>query len=104
MKTILFVCGIALVTLASHQLMAFEAKPQQTVAQQETSAVTKVDINKASTEQLALIPGIGSQKALAIQHYISEHGAIRSEAQLTEVRGIGGKLAATVAQYVHFDG
>ena len=103
MKTIVFACGVVLLALTSNQLIALEAKPQQTLTQQATAAVNKVSLNKASAEQLALIPGIGSQKAQAIQSYIAEHGAIRSEQQLTEVRGIGTKLAASVAQYVHFD-
>ncbi|MCH8537936.1 MAG: helix-hairpin-helix domain-containing protein [Alkalimonas sp.] len=104
MKTIVFACSVVLLALASNQLIALEAQPQQTLTQQqEAGAVQKVNLNKASAEQLTLIPGIGSQKAQAIQNYIAEHGAIRSEQQLTEVRGIGNKLAATVAQYVHFD-
>lgn len=104
MKTIVFACGVVLLAFASNQLVALEAKPQQTLTQQqEAGAVKKVNLNKASVEQLALIPGIGNQKAQAIQSYIAEHGAIRSEQQLTEVRGIGAKLASSVAQYVHFD-
>lgn len=104
MKTIVFACGVVLLALASNQLMALEAKPQQTLTQQQVAgAVNTIAINKASAEQLALIPGIGSQKAEAIQSYIAEHGAIRSEEELTQVRGIGNKLAATVAQYVHFE-
>lgn len=104
MKTIVFACSVVLLALASNQLIALDAQPQQTLTQQhDVVAVKKVNLNQATAEQLTVIPGIGSQKAQAIQSYIAEHGAIRSEQQLTEVRGIGATLAATVAQYVHFD-
>ncbi|SEA57292.1 ComEA family DNA-binding protein [Alkalimonas amylolytica] len=104
MKTVVFAFAMTCVALVSNQLFAWEAKPQQTIDQaQSTAAVQKINLNTASAEQLALIPGIGQQKAEAIQKYIAEHGAIRSEQQLTEVRGIGPRLAEKVAQYVQFD-
>ncbi|MEE2000454.1 helix-hairpin-helix domain-containing protein [Alkalimonas sp. MEB108] len=104
MKTVVFAFAMTCAALVSNQLFAWETKPQQTIAQtQGSAAVQKINLNTASAEQLALIPGIGQQKAEAIQKYIAEHGAIRSEQQLTEVRGIGPRLAETVAQYVHFE-
>lgn len=104
MKTVVFAFLMTCVALLSNQLFAWETKPQQSIAHaQGSAAIKKINLNTATAEQLALIPGIGQQKAEAIQKYIAEHGAIRSEQQLTEVRGIGPKLAETVAQYVQFD-
>lgn len=104
MKTFVFAFSMMVVALVSHQLFALEAKPQHSMNKaQSVAAVQKISLNTASAEQLALIPGIGDQKAAAIQQYIAEHGAIRNEQQLTEVRGIGPKLAAQMANYVRFD-
>lgn len=48
------------------------------------------------------MPGIGEKKAQAIKDYISANGPIKDQKQLTEVKGIGDKLAAKVAEHVSF--
>ncbi len=102
MKNIIMAVLLTSITLAANQ--TFAAKPgttlqQQTVAQQQQ----KLNINKASSEQLEAVPGIGKSKALAIVSYIQDKGPIKSQQQLTEVKGIGEKLATKVAQYVTFE-
>ncbi|MDP4528165.1 helix-hairpin-helix domain-containing protein [Alkalimonas delamerensis] len=104
MKKMLFVFGFTFALLAANQLCALEVQPQQQLEQsQQLAGVQKIDLNRASSDELALIPGIGQQKAIAIQQHVAEHGPIRSEQELQEVRGIGPRLAATVAQYVRFE-
>ncbi len=53
-----------------------------------------VDINKASTKELAKgLKGVGESKAAAIVMYRKEHGPFKTMADLAKVKGIG---AATV--------
>ena len=50
---------------------------------------TLVNINTASVEELATLPGIGEVKAQAIITYRTEHGPFTSPEQIQEVSGIG---------------
>ncbi|WP_039925647.1 ComEA family DNA-binding protein [Alishewanella aestuarii] len=75
----------------------------QTLTRATAEASTKLKLNQASVEQLTAIPGLGKVKAQAILDHISEHGEIKSQAELTKVKGIGDKLAAKVAEYVSFE-
>lgn len=90
-------------TLTANQTLA--AKPGSTLDKQTATAQQqqKLNLNKATVEQLEAVPGIGKSKAQAILAYIQENGPITSQKQLTEVKGIGDKLAAKVAQYVSFN-
>lgn len=49
----------------------------------------KLDVNRASALELQALPGIGPARAEAIVRWREEHGAIRSLADLLEIRGIG---------------
>lgn len=91
----------AAVLLANHSLANNNTQEMTKLAVAEASS--KLQLNQASVEQLTAIPGLGQVKAQAIVAYIAEHGAIRSEQELTKVKGIGEKLAARVGQYVSFE-
>lgn len=103
MKNVIMALLLTGLTLAANQTLA--AKPGATLDKQTATAQQqqKLNLNKASAEQLEAVPGIGKAKAQAILSYIQENGPITSQKQLTEVKGIGDKLAAKVAQYVSFD-
>ncbi|PEW02239.1 competence protein ComE [Bacillus cereus] len=51
----------------------------------------KIQINKASKEQLEKITGIGSRKAESILKYREEHGPFQKIEDLLEIDGIGAK-------------
>ena len=51
----------------------------------------KININKASEEELQNLTGIGPSKAKAIVQYREEHGAFKSVDDLKNVTGIGDK-------------
>ncbi len=50
-----------------------------------------LSVNRASAEELELIPGIGSRTARAIVAYRESRGEIRSLEELLRVKGIGPK-------------
>ena len=103
MKNVVIALLLTGLTLTANQTLA--AKPGTTVDKHTATAAQqqKLNLNKASIEQLEAVPGIGKSKAQAILAYIQEKGPITSQKQLTEVKGIGDKLAAKVAQYVSFE-
>lgn len=65
--------------------------------------VQKLNINQASLEQLEAIPGLGKSKAQAVLDYIAKNGAIKNSNELTNVKGIGNKLAAKISPYLSYN-
>jgi competence ComEA-like helix-hairpin-helix protein len=61
-----------------------------------------LDVNKASWQELALLPGLGPKKAQAIVARREAFGGFRSADDLAQVPGIGRKTAADIAQYATF--
>ncbi|MDP5134671.1 helix-hairpin-helix domain-containing protein [Rheinheimera baltica] len=80
-----------------------EAPAQITKSSASSHNVQKVQVNKATLEQLEAIPGLGKKKAQAVIDYIASNGSIKNQAQLTEVKGIGDKLAAKISPYLSFN-
>jgi competence protein ComEA len=61
---------------------------------------TRVDLNRASAEELATLPGIGAAKAAAIVEFRTSSGAFASLDELEAVRGIGPALVAKLRPHV----
>jgi competence ComEA-like helix-hairpin-helix protein len=59
-----------------------------------------LDINRASKEELLLLPGIGEKYAQRIIRHRMEHGPFRNVDQLTAVRGIGPKTLERVRPFI----
>ena len=75
---------------------AMQTLPPQTTCPEpttpETVAVTfPIDINRADTEQLTALPGIGEVLAQRIIAYREENGSFLSTDELKNVEGIGEK-------------
>ncbi|MCG6202121.1 ComEA family DNA-binding protein [Psychromonas antarctica] len=75
--------------LLSSSLHVFAA--DKTVQPMTTSVemTEKINLNQATSEQLATIKGLGQKKAQAIVDYRQENGAFISFEQLVDVKGIG---------------
>jgi competence protein ComEA len=71
-------------------------------SQKDVSEISgRLDLNKATIEQLDALPGIGESKAKAILAYRSEKGSFKKVEDLLEVKGIGEKLLAKIKPMVY---
>ena len=64
------------------------------------SGEPRIDLNRATAEELAALPGIGAAKAAAIVEYRASSGAFASVEDLEAVRGIGPALVAKLRPLV----
>ena len=79
--------------------IAFLAGSGVAVAASAPAAAGKVNINTASVEQLAALPGIGEKLAARIVEQRQKSGSFKTVQELMTVRGIGEKnLAKLEAQ------
>lgn len=62
-----------------------------------------IQINKADSTALMIIPGIGAANAEAIVRYRERQGAIKDKADLKNIEGIGSKKATVIEAYVNFE-
>ncbi len=60
-------------------------------------------INRASPEDLVLLPGIGKHRAARILAYRHQHGPIHTLAELEKVPGISRKLGRKISSMISFD-
>ncbi|AZG72766.1 ComEA family DNA-binding protein [Shewanella livingstonensis] len=95
--------------LSSHSYAAETAKtmaePTQKVTKtidKKSSVMQKVNINKASAEELQSLKGIGQAKAKAIVDYRTKNGKFTDLQQLTMVSGIGEKLVSQNTENMSF--
>lgn len=101
MKQIFFVLVMTALAVSANLVFA-EVKTASQITKAE-AVVQKVQINKASLEELDAIPGLGKKKAQAVLDHIAQHGPIQDQAGLTKVKGIGDKLAAKISPYLSFN-
>ena len=66
----------------------------------QASPDAPVDLNKASTEALIGIPGIGKVMAERIVAWRDEHGPFRRVEDLMKVKGVGEKTFEKLRPYV----
>ena len=59
-------------------------------------------INRASQQELTLLPGVGVQLAKNIQHHIAVHGTLKNAADLSQIHGIGPQKARKLLPLITF--
>ena len=64
------------------------------------AAVSVINVNTASAEEIASIPGLGDKKSQAIIKYREKHGPFAKPEDLKKVGGIGNKLFEKIKPYV----
>lgn len=60
-----------------------------------------LNVNTATAQELALLPGIGQVKAAAIVAWREENGTFSSPQQLLEVTGIGQGTLDRLLEYIY---
>ena len=95
MKTRIAAISVAAVLLASFVSAGDAAAPAPS---------GKVNINQASSTQIALLPRIGARAAERIVEYRKQHGPFARPEDLMEVKGIGEKLFQVLKPYVVLTG
>ncbi len=72
------------------RLLRFETVgPAHSVCTEALERAAMTDLNAATAEELARLPGIGEVLAGRIVEYRAEHGPLNSVEELMNVRGIG---------------
>ena len=91
--TALFLCG--LLALFFHdrraaQSAAVAVETERAASQEEVlKDLVSVNLNTASVEELADLPGIGAELARRVVEYREEHGPFAAIEEIMEVSGIG---------------
>lgn len=71
----------------------------ETKTAQETDS-SKINLNKATLEELQKIPGVGQKKAEAILQYREEKGAFKKIEEITEISGIGPNTFEKLKEFI----
>jgi len=94
----------ALVCLSIILIPASRRGSAQTAQQGSAAATSRaVDINRASAEELAKLPGIGPKLAKEIVEYRAKHGPFRRVEDLLIIPGIGTKKWKALRPHVCVD-
>ncbi len=75
------------------------SKSNLTIKKQQL-AEKSININKASIEQLSMLPGIGSKTAERILAYRRANGGFSNINQLLEIKGIGDSKFEKIKKYI----
>ena len=84
-----WVAALLVATIVGSAALAAEAKPE---------ASATVDINTATVEELASVPGIGQVIAQRIVEFREKNGPYKSLDDLLKVQGIGEKSLAKIRE------
>jgi competence protein ComEA len=80
------------------------ASAAESAAGKSAPLVGVVNVNTATPEQLALLPGVGPSRANAIVEHRTKHGAFKRPEDLIEVSGIGERAFERLRPFVAVSG
>ena len=63
-----------------------------------------VNVNTASAEELAMLPGVGAARARAIVELRQQRGGFKRVEELLEVKGIGDASLAKLRPFIALEG
>lgn len=80
-----------------------ETLPRHTLPYQ-TNQTGKINVNVATAEELALLPGIGTETAKRIIDYRTKYGIFETLEEMTEVKGVGESTIDKIRPYATVGG
>ncbi|WP_234401295.1 ComEA family DNA-binding protein [Pseudoalteromonas sp. T1lg23B] len=101
MKSIILVVTLIMGFGLNHNAGAQELNQSASVKVVEPTTHL-VDINSASVDELAKLPGVGQKKAQAIIDYRQTNGRFVDFDGLQQVKGIGSRIAAKLEGKIRF--
>ncbi len=90
-RVVSFALAVAFALAASSNLALAAGKP---------APAGKVNVNTATVQQLAELPGVGEKLAARIVEYRQKSGAFKSVHEMVNVRGIGEKSLTRIEAYL----
>jgi comEA protein len=84
-----FTCVIAIACLC--MLASVSAQEKGGTAKAAAAAATPVNLNTASADQIAALPGVGPKAAQRIVEYRQKNGGFKKIEELMNVKGFGEK-------------
>lgn len=97
-KDLLTISGL-LILLSISSLQTYHTSAE--AAEKSYSASARVvNINTASAEEIAVIPGLGEKKSQAIVKFREKNGLFAKVEDLKRVDGIGDKLFEKIKPYI----
>ena len=97
-KAIVFILGLLFLGISLHLLLRIRSFKKffyqdmlPTAGQPIQKRTEKICLNKASSDELTAVPGIGPALAERIVSYREEHGPFQTVDDLVRVKGIGPK-------------
>ena len=70
----------------------------------QTNQTGKINVNTASSDELTMLPGIGTETAKRIIEYRTKYGIFYSLDELTKVKGIGDNTVEKLKPYATVGG
>ena len=99
LATSLLFASTSMSTLAADN-SGVSIKNSNNAMQSSMQQTDKININKATNEQLAEIKGLGPKKAQGIIDYREANGDFKNIESLMEVKGIGSNTLQKITPYI----
>ena len=91
-KLFVLTMAVALVVVIAPGLLAVEVEEISEEAKEISEEVAKININKASVDELLELKFVGPKFAERIVQYRTEHGPFETAEDIMKVKGIGPKV------------